>query len=98
MINLTEKDNDRQISVKKNETVLLTLPYNPSTGYFWQATETPGVLEEVQHHTPSTLVGGMTNISFVFRIDRDGPLLLHYARPWGETEPAKTYNVTMKVI
>lgn len=98
MITLTENDNSRHISVKKNETLQLTLPCNPSTGYFWQTADTScGELLETKWK-PSTKPGSPTDVTFVFRIAKDGPLMLCYDRPWSEAEPAKWYNVSVKAV
>lgn len=100
IINLIESDNGKTINAKVDDKVTVTLPFKPSSGFFWQDSgSTAGILEEVKHfgQDPST-PGAIVLIFFKFRIYRKGDITLSYARPWQETQPpAKWFSVEIQV-
>lgn len=95
VINLTEHDNNKTIKAQKGDKVVITLSWNPSTGYFWQEMDTTaGVLEQLRHEGGDPIPGGSVLVHFTFRIEREGVIQLSCARPWAETQPpAKWFQV-----
>lgn len=98
-ITLTEKDNNKRIKAEVNDTLDIILPINPSTGFFWQATDTSaGKLERVQHDGVTSLPGASHNVRFRFTVLSKGNFTLHYARPWEElTPPTKMFDIEVEV-
>lgn len=98
IINLTEKDNGSTIIANKNDRVVITLTWNPSSGFFWQEGDTTaGSLEELKHDPGDEKPGAISNVIFKFKITGEGLLQLNYARPWAETAPpAKWFSVNVK--
>ncbi len=98
MITLTDKDNNTIISAKVKEQVDLILPANPSTGFFWQATDTSaGRLDRVQYDAVAK-PGAPTVARFRFTVEQEGHFTLNYARPWAElTPPARWFDVAIKI-
>lgn len=97
IINLTEKDNGGNIQAHKDDRVVITLEWKPSSGYFWQESDTTaGTLEEVKHNPSDDKPGAIAVVSFKFKVTGAGSLKLNYARPWAETDPpAKWFEVTI---
>ena len=99
------KDNDGgQVSVKKGETVSITLDSNPPTGYQWTVLEyDPAILEAVGEakftptasaSTPLVGAGGKETLRFKTIGSGQVDLKLAYCRPWEEgVEPAETFSV-----
>lgn len=95
-IQLTEKDNNTVVKVKKGEEVDIILPANSSTGFFWQATDTSaGRLQRLQYDA-QTKAGAATLARFRFLVEDSGHFTLNYARPWAElTPPARWFDVVI---
>lgn len=58
-----ESNNGQTVPVKKGDTVVIKLNENPTTGYMWNTTLTPGITSAaangtyVQNQTPAGMVG-----------------------------------------
>jgi predicted secreted protein len=98
IVNLTDKDNGSTVIAKKDDRVIITLTWNPSSGFFWQEGDTTaGTLEELKHDPGDEIPGSLNTVIFKFKIIAEGLLQLNYARPWAETAPpAKWFSVNIK--
>jgi inhibitor of cysteine peptidase len=105
-VELTAEDRGREIRLQRNETLVITLDANPSTGYHWETSEIdPGVLELTDdtfepHRNRALRVGAAGTQRLTFEPVADGTihLSLAYRRPWeAEVEPANTFTVHITV-
>lgn len=76
-----------RVSLKVGDTLELTLPENPSTGYRWEIVSTPSILEESlsdQLDLEGRQPGAAGRRTFRFRVSGsgDGDLRLRLRRPW----------------
>ena len=93
------------LSLHSGQTLIVSLPSNPATGYRWQLQETAGKLlqslgPEVFSTPDSDLVGGdgISTWRFVARNAGQGQLLLTYQRPWEtDAEPAGLFDCRIEV-
>jgi inhibitor of cysteine peptidase len=100
-----EGDNGREISVDVGQTLRVSLPCSPSTGYSWRMVGDAGpelklVSSGMATQTSSTL-GSPQSQDFVFEGQTGGvkQLRFEYVRPWDTGgAPAKGYALTAKVI
>lgn len=102
---LEAEDNGKEISLQKGQTLVVTLPGNPSTGYTWMLTNPEdAILRQVgepEFKADSELVGAPGTLTIRFEAVEAGQmdLTLGYQRPW-ETgvEPLETFtaHVTVK--
>ena len=97
-VTLTEKDNGSSIVATKGDVVVITLAWNPSSGFFWQESDTSaGELDEIKHDPGEVKPGSISYVTFKFKITGEGVIQLNYARPWAETQPpAKWFTVNVK--
>ncbi len=97
----TQEQNGAAVSLWKGERIMILLPGNPTTGYQWDATKEPGILERLREpeYRPEGKVPGAGGI-FLFRYrareSGEGTLTLVYRRPW-EGTPAETFSLRVKV-
>ncbi len=98
VVKLTEQDNNTGIVAAVGDKVQISLTWKPSSGYFWQETDTTaGVLEQLRHDGGDEKPGAIAVVHFTFRIIKTGTITLSYARPWAETDPPiKWFNVDVK--
>jgi len=108
-IRLNRENDGGQVTVKKGETVSITLDSNPSTGYQWTVLESdPAILEPVGEakftptastsSTPLVGAGGQETLRFKTIGSGQVDLKLAYCRPWEEgVEPAETFSVQVMV-
>jgi len=96
---------DRQcpLALHTGQTLILSLPSNPATGYRWQMRETAGELLRSlgpEVYRESELIGGngLSTWRFEVRSPGQGRLLLAYQRPWeADTEPAGLFDCRIEV-
>jgi inhibitor of cysteine peptidase len=104
VVTITEADQGKTVQAKQGNTVLVSLPGNPSTGYTWVAKDVPSFLKQEGEPTfkgtnGSSAVGAPGTIVLTFRVELpgSGPLNLDYKRPWETTAtPAKTFSTTVE--
>jgi predicted secreted protein len=98
IIKLTENDNNSIINASIGDKVQVDLLWKPSSGYFWQDTDTTaGSLEQLKHDSESTKPGAAAIVRFIFKIAKSGFITLSYARPWNETDPpVKWFQIEVK--
>jgi inhibitor of cysteine peptidase len=101
---VTAGDNGKQVSLHVGNTMIVRLESNPSTGYGWApAGAVPDCLVqqgEGSFESGSTgAVGapGIQSIAFFAAQTGSGTLALAYARPWENSQPAKTFSVQVDV-
>jgi len=93
-VQLTAADNGTEIELKKEQSLLITLEANPTTGYQWDLVEPPEehILQQVGAilFKPDTNLPGASGVQTI-RFEAVGPgktaLKLFYHRPW-ETDVA----------
>jgi len=104
-LQLTEQSDDGVVVLPVTGKVIVTLESNGSTGYQWQlASLDQAILENTEqtYIPPETeLIGaaGTERWVFVARHAGETALRMEYRRPWEppETEPARTFSVTVTV-
>jgi inhibitor of cysteine peptidase len=89
------------------ETIVLSLPENPSTGYSWQMTASDGLEavsdNYVQGNTGSAfrpIVGAGGTHTWTYKVTKPGTQTITgiYKRPWeGTSEGEKTFRLTINV-
>lgn len=105
-VTLTGDDNGKAYTVKVGDTIEVTIPGNPTTGYEWAADlsdEDAAVLEAVGEPayqpdtTDASVVGSGGKYTFTFKAATAGEatLRLVYSRSWEDVEPIETFEVTV---
>jgi inhibitor of cysteine peptidase len=104
---LTEADDGTQIELSPGQTLTITLPSNPTTGYSWQVAQIDTNLLEQQgqpeyQQSPGSKdmvgAGGAETLRFKALGTGQTDLQLAYQRPW-ETgiPPIRTFSITVIV-
>ncbi|MBM3107683.1 protease inhibitor I42 family protein [Pseudomonas sp. P66] len=101
-----EKASQCPVHLETNQTLTLTLPSNPSTGYRWLVQNpATGILRslgpEVYSHPEDAGVVGSAGQSlwrFQAQATGEGHLILVYQQPWApEVRPAQTFDCAISV-
>jgi inhibitor of cysteine peptidase len=102
-VQLTEADNNKEITLDVGSQLIITLPGNPSTGYNWEVktidTAILGQVGEPQFVSENTnLVGAGGQLSLTFEALKAGSTTIElvYHRPW-ETDVAPLQTFTIQV-
>ena len=99
-MNISETDNGSRHEVAVGETVTVTLPETPTTGYRWQPEVDAAVLRPVddQGDNPTMPRGAPGRRTFVFEPIAPGETVLRLVkkRSW-ETTAAEEFSVTLAV-
>lgn len=96
-------DDGRELALRQGETLTVSLPGNPSTGYTWEAVGLDeGILRQggEPEFTPESDALGAPGVQvFRFRVIGQGHTVLNlvYQRPWEEAEPEQTFSVDVTV-
>jgi inhibitor of cysteine peptidase len=106
-VSLTESQNGQAITLSPGQSLVVTLPANPTTGYSWTVTApgTPQLKQDGEGvYTPDAGAagrvgaGGTTVFRFVAVEAGATTLVLAYARPFEPDQPpAKTFSVPVTV-
>lgn len=81
--------------IKRGETVQITLPENPSTGYQWQVLQTLKLLTVEESYQQQEAEEGMVGVggekTFRFKAQRSGQELIElvHIRPWESSKQAE---------
>lgn len=91
-INLDSSHCGSDQALKTGDSLTLSLPANPTTGYAWQAVQIPAQLNkanEPAYRPDSTMIGsgGTTIYRFGMIATGKGKLSLVYKRPWEKDQP-----------
>ena len=105
MVTVGEKDNGTTVDLTQDETLVVKLPGNPTTGYSWAVVGDPSPLKLVKSSTQrsaksKTMAGAPSVQCFRFQANAAGivSLTLNYRRPWEhEAPPAKTYTLRVQI-
>ena len=98
----SEKRTD--VALKTGDTLIISLPSNPTTGYSWQATTSdPNIVDpkgstNVRPKNAPPGAGGVQNLTFLALKPGAATLTLVYDRPFDKGSPgnkAVIYNVTV---
>ena len=102
-VQLTDVDNNKDITLDAGDQLIITLPGNPTTGYNWEVKSVDaailGVVGEPQFVSDNTnLVGAGGQLSLTFKALKAGSTTLElvYHRPW-ETDVAPLQTFTIQV-
>ena len=102
-VNLDAGDDGGQVELKTNQTLVISLEGNPTTGYTWEVAEVDeGVLKQVgeTEFKPDTGdVGspGMQTLRFETVSSGKTDLELVHHRSWEDEEPLETFSVQVVV-
>lgn len=102
-VNVTQADNDTQIELAQDQTLVLTLDSNVTTGYEWDIVEFDDQIiqpvdasEYVAPDTDTVGAGGQEIYKFECVGTGQSPLQLIYHQPFDETTaPAETFTLTV---
>ncbi|NTU71817.1 MAG: protease inhibitor I42 family protein [Coriobacteriia bacterium] len=103
----SQQDAGATVQLAKKQMLLVTLPANPSTGYMWEITAMPSIVETVGEplfndaagKSGGNAVGSAGEMTFTFRTLKGGKgtLELAYRRPWETGVPADaTYSLQLE--
>lgn len=105
-ITLTDDDNGSMVTASLNQTIIITLPSNPSTGYSWNVFQIDSAqLNQVgetefipENEKPLVGQGGAEKLQFLVIAEGKSTLILVYHRPWEEgVEPLETFSIEIVV-
>ena len=102
-VNLYATDNGSQVELKSDQTLVISLEGNPTTGYTWEVAEVDeGVLKQVgeaEFEAESDAVGsgGVQTLRFETVNSGQTSLDLVYHRSWEDEEPLETFSVQVVV-
>ena len=103
-VKLDATANDRQVELKKGQTLVITLESNPTTGYRWEVVEPDEPIlrqmGEPEFKSESEAVGAGGTETFRFEAVNAGQAALElvYRRPWEEdVEPLETFSLQVVV-
>ena len=101
---LTEADDGREVDVEPNDSLVVSLPENPATGFLWTvASETGGILELENSDFSAAAgagVGGGGRRVISFRAATAGRAILELVcrRPWEtDASAAGRYHLVINV-
>lgn len=99
---VSEKDNGRTISARVGDTVLLKLQENPSTGYTWTLSVTPGLIVTRDQHSPSILrrMGAPGTHEWQIRVMQSGDQTISaiYSRAWeAEATGERKFTLSFRI-
>jgi inhibitor of cysteine peptidase len=100
---LTEKDDDREVTLPVGQELALSLPENRTTGYRWDIAEADGLLEvrEAEPATPPPpAVGSGRRARWIVRAKAAGTarLALKHWRPWeGDRSIVERFGVRLQI-
>lgn len=108
LLQLGEADNGQSFTVSVGDTIEVTLPGNPTTGFAWSAAlsdEDGALLEQegdptyVPETSDETLVGGGGTYTFRFKALAEGEaeLKLVYARSFEDVSPEQTFTADLSI-
>ncbi len=102
-VTITEKDNGSQVTLKQNDTLVVTLAANTSTGFSWQAAANPLLqpLGDPQYVRPADAppgAGGLQTFRFQATATGQTTLRMEYRRPFEpNAAPARTFSVQVTI-
>ncbi len=106
MLTVTKKDNGRELALEVGETVLVSLPENPTTGYRWeQAGDTSQYLAAVKdEYVPAPQgrgivgAGGVRELTFSAKAPGSVKLSLRLRRSWEKPDQAvDSFSATLNI-
>ena len=107
-LRLAEADNGKAYTVKVGDTIEVTIPGNPTTGFGWTAAlaeKDAALVQQVgepvyaAEATDETIVGAGGTYTFTFKAVAKGQadLKLVYSRSWESVPPEKTFSVRLTI-
>ena len=104
-VTLSERDSGSTVSVKMGQTLAISLPANPSTGYSWNLTTSPSTttiskVSNTYQAAPTAVVGsgGLELWQFLALKTGTTSLTLKYAHSWEiSTTTEKEFTLTVIV-
>lgn len=108
LVALGENDNGREYRIQSGQTMVIALPGNPTTGYYWSLKEagdarliTPVVDFYLADETDTPLLVGQGGKQYwQFKALQPGTtqLQLVYSRPWESVAPIKVFTLPVTVL
>lgn len=102
---LEEADEGRRIEIKEGQTIVVSLPANPSTGHRWALQRTIGTairrVGKISFEPRSDRLGAPGRQIMHFRVIEPGDtvLSLNYRRPWEvSSEPLRTFSAHVRGV
>ena len=98
-VNLDANDNGSQVELQSDQTLVISLEGNPTTGYTWEVAELDeGVLRQVgetefESESDALGSGGVQILRFEAVNSGQTDLELVYHRSWEDEEPVETFSV-----
>ncbi|HBE79583.1 MAG TPA: hypothetical protein DDW65_17675 [Firmicutes bacterium] len=98
-----ETDNGKTIHLMPDQTLELSLPTNPSTGYTWQYVQKPNpdILKEARHFLVAQGKNpGSPSVEYwIYHPVGIGatPIVLQYSRSWSKEPPVNTFQVNITI-
>jgi predicted secreted protein len=103
IVEVSERENGRQIELKQGQTLRVTLPEIRTAGFRWSLrTSSQQILTQLADDADaaSGAIGGGARHHWDFRAEQAGEtdLVFEYDRPWARAaEAARTFSVTVRV-
>ncbi|MDR0532795.1 MAG: protease inhibitor I42 family protein [Verrucomicrobiales bacterium] len=99
---LTEKDNGTRVAVKRGQTVVISLPSNPTTGFNWYLRPLPEFLlseRNPEYHPESDRIGG--GGLWILKVKSmgagNGAVNIDYKRSFeDDKEPTKIFTISVE--
>ncbi len=102
---LSEEDDGRRVEIKESQTLVISLPANPSTGYIWEVQDPASgrvrQIGAVRFEPSSDLLGAPGEQVMQFKVLEAGvsTLPLVYHRPWEEeTAPLGSFSIQVEGV
>jgi predicted secreted protein len=102
-VKVGESENGTTVNLTVGQTLEISLPANPTTGFDWLYGAWPSQLTSVSDTYETTAGAGVVGAggmrTFVLKATSDGTaqVRLGYARPWESVPPEKTFELTVVV-
>ena len=102
-VNLDANDNGSQVELKTDQTLVISLEGNPTTGYTWEVDEVDeGVLRQVgeaefEPESDAVGAGGVQILHFEPVSSGQTSLDLVYHRSWEDEQPQETFSIQVTV-
>lgn len=102
-VNLDAGDNGNQVELNMDQTLVISLEGNPTTGYTWEVAEVDeGVLRQVgeaefEPESDAVGAGGVQLLHFEPVSSGQTVLDLVYHRSWEDEQPQETFSIQVTV-
>jgi inhibitor of cysteine peptidase len=93
----------RAVTVPPGDTIALSLPENPTTGYRWNLVGTGAPVLELKTDDFAPLgsnpgAGGTRSFTFVVRQAGDATIALRNQRKWGDADTGRDFTLNVRAV